>query len=175
MGGQVNPSRSYIDVISEWSDILDHLPRFVDLVRTHEYTKVIELGVREGVSTVAWLEGLRGTGGHLWSVDIDFAPFEVENGWTFIRGDDRSEDVLNALPDAVDVVFVDTSHEYDHTATEIALYSPRIRTGGCMVFHDTEVENFGVKPAIEEWVEREGLRVDWYEDSYGLGVVWLDA
>jgi glycosyltransferase involved in cell wall biosynthesis len=162
---------TYAKVTSEWSDIADHLPRFVDLVKTLDARKVIELGVRSGVSTVAWLEGLRSTGGRLWSVDIDPAPFAPQPQWTFIRGDDRDDKVLRQLPRDVDIVFVDTSHEYEHTVEEIAIYAQRLRPGGAMVFHDTEVENFGVKPAVAEWVERDGLDVKWYEDSYGLAVV----
>ncbi len=53
------------------SDIHEHLPVFVQAVKDTQAKKVIELGVRYGVSTIAWLHALENQG-HLWSVDCSF-------------------------------------------------------------------------------------------------------
>ena len=146
------------------SDIKDHLPYFVELCTIHNIQTVIELGVRGGVSTAAWLWGLEQTGGHLYSVDIDPAPYQADN-WTFIQGDDLL--IADQLPDKADIIFVDTSHTYEQTKAEIELYLPR--TQKFMLFHDTAVAEFGVRAALDElcpgWTER--------PTSNGLGIVTI--
>lgn len=167
------------------SDINEHLPTLRDLVVKLDARKVIELGVRTGVSTVAWLTGLQDTDGHLWCVDVGTAPPMVtsHSRCTFVQGDDLSEDVLGQLPDEVDLVFVDTDHRYQLTVDEIATYKHRVRPGGCMVFHDVAVETFDhhdgteppfpVRTAVAEWAEADGLTVERWENNHGLAVVWI--
>jgi predicted O-methyltransferase YrrM len=172
---------TYDESLAIWSDIQDHLPRFVDLVTDMNAKIVVELGVRSGVSTVAWLHGLERTGGHLWSVDLNPAPPIIGGRWTFIQGDDLSPEVLVQLPRLADIVFIDTSHTYDHTRNELAVYEHRVRSGGCIVLHDVDVKSFPehttrqppfpVRRAVEEFAG--DRRVDWYSGSYGLAVVWL--
>lgn len=169
----------YRDTLERASDIQGHLQMFVDTVAELDATKVIELGTRGGCSTVAWLYGLEGRG-HLWSVDLDPAPAFDYPHWTFIEGNDLSERVLEQLPDQVDVVFIDTSHAYDHTLDELAAYVPRVRPGGRVLLHDTELEQpegigpsipFPVKRAVEAYCGRHGLSWKNYEHCFGLGVV----
>jgi cephalosporin hydroxylase len=173
----------YESLCGDESDIHEHLATFVDLVVSMNAQKVIELGVRTGVSTVAWLYGLEQTGGHLWSVDIVKSPFDAK-GWTFILGDDLSVDVLEQLPDDADIVFIDSSHTYGHTLGELAVYSRKMRPGGRIVLHDTEVQHpdscpavpaFPVKTAIIEFCEDEGLAWTNVDNCYGLAVIELTA
>ncbi len=132
------------DAYTRWStepdSISEHLPVFVALVLELDAKKVIELGVGGpadgGHSTVAWLYGLKQTDGHLWSVDLQDAPFEASR-WTFIKGNDQDPKVLAQLPDEVDIVFIDSSHIYDETVNELELYGARVRSGGRIVLHDT--------------------------------------
>lgn len=167
----------YERVCATDSDIRNHLPRFVALCEELDATHVIELGTRSGVSTIAWLHGLEGRG-RLTSVDIDPAPLIGEfDHWTFIQGNDL--DVIDQLEPA-DIVFIDTSHLYEHTCAELAAYLPLVKPGGRIVCHDTQLRRpegspprplFPVRTAIKEFVEREHLQ--WYEftDCWGLGVI----
>jgi len=160
------------------SDIVDHLPRFVDLAADAD--RIIELGTRTGVSTVAWLHGLEGHG-HLWSVDIDEQPPIGDwPHWTFIQGDDCAGNIFTQLPADVDVVFIDTSHDYLHTLRELHLYRWLLKPGGKLVLHDTELARpmdvaqqspYPVKRAIVEFCESEGLGWENYPESYGLGII----
>lgn len=174
----------YEHLCSQPSDINEHLPTLHDLAVKLGAKTIIELGVRTGVSSVAWLTALQQTGGHLWCVDVAPAPPMVTSHQqcTFVSGEDLSADVLDQLPEQADIVFVDTDHRYDLTKAEIETYSARVRPGGCMVFHDVAVETFehhppGTEPpfpvrkAIDEWAERDGLQVDRYENNNGLAVV----
>jgi predicted O-methyltransferase YrrM len=128
------------------SDIYEHLPVLRNLAVRMRAQRIIELGVRGGNSTWAWLEALGETEGHLWCVDIDPLPAEVArlagDMVTFVQGDDCSPVVLDQLPTEVDIVFIDTDHTYALTYAEVQTYLPRIRPGGRLVLHDTAVRSF---------------------------------
>ncbi len=171
----------YERVCAQPSDIQNHLPRFVSLCEELRPTHVIELGTRSGVSTIAWLYGLRGLG-RLTSVDIDPAPpiGEYEH-WTFIQGNDLDPVVIERLAPA-DIVFIDTSHLWEQTVAELATYLRLVKPGGRIVCHDTQLRRpegspprplFPVRTAIKEFVEREHLEWHEYTDCYGLGVIQI--
>lgn len=173
----------YREACNTPSDINEHLPTFVELCRELEAQTVIELGTRGGVSTIAWLYGLKWTGGHCWSVDIAPAPDLAMAHWTFIRGSDLDPATLKQLPDQADVVFIDTSHHYEQTLAELNVYSCRVRPGGKIVLHDTELREpfefvsefrqppFPVKRAIEQFCRDEGLVWENRTNNNGLGIV----
>ncbi len=172
----------YDQRFAEPSDINEHLPILVGLCLSLNAKRVIELGTRGGVSTVGWLEGLERTDGHLWCVDISSSdPGLPSDRYTFIKGSDTDPDVLAQLPEMVDIVFIDTSHRYQHTLEELAIYYPRVRSGGRIVLHDTEVRRpdgwfdseveFPVKRAVELFCDANGLRWSNHENNNGLGIV----
>lgn len=178
----VSLSETYRRVLTQPSDVQEHLPTFVALVEQLEAQRVCELGVRGGVSTIAWLEGLRRTGGHLWGVDVQpSAPFEHRQ-LTFISGDDCDPAVIAQVPDDLDAIFVDTSHLYSHTVREIELWAPKVAPGGCLVFHDVAEERFDHHPDDEPaWPVRRAVMeaaleldwdLDWTERCHGLAVAW---
>lgn len=162
------------------SDIFEHLPTFVELVQTLNATTVIELGVRTGVSTTAWLHGLDATNGHLWSVDVDMPPPDIPTEhWTFVRGNDTDPLVVTQLPTSADIVFIDTSHRYEQTLQELGIYVPLVRSGGRVVLHDTEVEvpdgtnekPFPVKRAVDLYCMANGLAWTNRTNNNGLGLI----
>lgn len=163
------------------SDIFLHLPRFVDMVIDLNAQHVIELGTRTGVSTVAWLHGLEQTGGRLTSIDIDPKPDIADHpAWVFIQGDDLDPAIVASLAPA-DIVFIDTSHLFEHTLAELGVYRWLVNPGGVIVLHDTELPlpetappdhpRYPVKKAISEFCAREGF--DWVNvpECWGLGIV----
>jgi beta-1,4-mannosyl-glycoprotein beta-1,4-N-acetylglucosaminyltransferase len=170
------------------SDIVDHLPTLYETVCRYPGARVLELGVRSGTSTSALLAAVDAVDGHLWSMDV--IPPQVPAWWadtarwTLTIGDDLGQDVMNAAPAEVDVLFVDTSHAYEHTLAELRTYVPRVRAGGVVMCHDTELEvpagvgaspPFPVAKALDtfcaetgrSWVNRPGC--------YGLGVIEISA
>ena len=150
--------------------------------------RIIELGTRGGYSTSAFLAGIEraGTGGELWSVDIETPkvpdwwhelPF-----WHQLTADSASPEALAFCPDGVDIVFSDTSHYYEQTLGELLAYAPKLRPGGVLLVHDTDaVENATampcpeVPPAMNEFCAQTGL--SWYQHPgwNGLGVVEIPA
>lgn len=183
----IRPHQSIDELYRErcltWSDIVEHLPVLYDTVVYSQAQTIVELGVRTGNSTVALLAGVEQTGGHVWSVDIRLMP-QVQfhslkraagKWWTFIIGDDLA--VIDKLPDQIDVLFVDSSHHYDHTLAELRLYGPRAKT---ILLHDTELEHpdgapaepaYPVKTAIDEWCSEVGRSWRNLTNCYGLGII----
>lgn len=162
------------------SDFWEHVSFVADLVVEHDAKTVIELGTRTGVSTAGWLYGLARTGGHLWSVDLDPEPdLGISEGWTFLQGDDLDPKVFGRLPVA-DIVFIDTSHDYNQTLAELNVYRWKVKPGGLIVLHDTELARplgtavlprYPVKTAIEVFCHEEGFAWSNRPMNFGLGVI----
>lgn len=184
VGAAVTLAAEYERQCATPSDIYLHLPRFVALVEALDAKHVIELGTRTGVSTIAWLYALEQTGGQLTSVDIaPRPPIGQWPNWTFVQGDDLDPAVVGSLEPA-DIVFIDTSHLYEHTARELRVYRHLVHPGGLIVLHDTLLERpigapvrprFPVRTAIEEFVAEEGLEWRNYPECFGLGVIRMGA
>lgn len=186
------------------SDIYQHLPTFFAAATENDAywpPNIVELGVRAGCSTIAWLFSVDYNGGHLWSVD-GAPPCLDDDGtdllgqymtpdrsksthpyWTFIKGWDNEEWVLNLLPEEIDILFVDTNHTYEMTTYELETFVPRVRPGGVLFFHDTNIETTGnattpqprypVWMAIEDYCSEHQLRRSYVDYSMGLGTVYV--
>jgi cephalosporin hydroxylase len=176
----VTLAECYEELCRTPSDIYLHLPRFVALVDELKAQHVIELGTRSGVSTVAWLYALEATGGRLTSIDLDPPPdLGVQHDWLFVQGDDCDPNIVACL-ELADIVFIDSSHHYRHTLTELYTYRWLVNPGGVIVCHDTMLERpegaplrprFPVRTAIEEFVKSEGYEWINIPECFGLGIV----
>jgi len=110
-----------------------------------EAKTILELGVGEGFSTIALLAAVKETDGMVWSIDkrnwesgitrIQNTPFIDAQKWHLIISDDIEYAKNWNL--TVDILYVDTSHQYEHTLKELELYSPYVRKGGAVLLHDT--------------------------------------
>jgi predicted O-methyltransferase YrrM len=161
------------------SDIVQHLPQLHDEASTGDAV-VIELGVRSGNSTSAFLAAVEAHGGHVYSVDIGRppVPWHGHAQWTFTMGDDLT--LVDDLPDC-DVLFIDTSHHYGHTLAELKAYVPKVKPGGVVLMHDVELERpdgahpadppFPVRVATDEFCQANGLTPEYVTGCYGLGVI----
>lgn len=157
------------------TDVRDHLPFFRSMRGT-----VLEIGVRGGVSTSAFLLGLEEAGyGHLYSVDIDAqcAVLFEHPQWTFIHASSRDvTKVLMDLPLWVDVLFVDGDHSFEGVLHDLETYSKIVRPGGLILAHDVWqmrpapwIE--GVRPAFMKFVSETGWDYEIVEKSWGLGII----
>lgn len=170
----------YTALCQQHGDINEHLEYMHDLCVFLDAKVVVELGVRSGVSTVAFLAAMEQTGGTVWSCDIN--PARVCDAiadhpqWDFKWGDDI---VLAADAPQCDVLFIDTSHHYEHTKAELAAYAPKVRH--LILLHDTQLEwpdgalripPFPVRVAALEYVDTHP-EWEWSEFTHnnGLGVL----
>jgi hypothetical protein len=115
------------------TDIYKHLPLLRSLAESCK--TVIELGVRDGQSTRAFLV----TSVKLRSYDIQFNP-SVENLFVSSRqaGNDHeyfeADDLTLDLPE-VDMIFIDTEHTYEQLSQELRLHGNKALK--YLAFHDT--------------------------------------
>ena len=178
----MNFHEEHIQRCSEWSDIVDHLPRLYAETCRYTAPQVVELGVRSGNSTCAFLAAVETVGGHVWSVDPDRAhvpPHWFDSDlWTFVQADDLA--VVDEAP-TCDVLMVDTTHAFEQTLRELTAYFWKVRKGGVILLHDTELERpelsphddpFPVRRATEEFLALNPIGdVEWVPGCNGLAVI----
>jgi predicted O-methyltransferase YrrM len=161
--------------LEHWSDMQAHLPMLYEAA----HGNVLELGVRAGVSTSALLAGVEAHGGHVWSVDRDDCSpvFAGHPQWTFVQADSCDWktigwDVPNTFAE-IDLLFIDTEHTKDRTIRELTIWGPIMASGGVIMLHDTDDGSTypGVREAMATYCEERGLMPEFYEGSYGLGVI----
>ena len=186
---KVTLKSAYLDRLARWSDIQEYMPFLYEAARSRPGARILELGARRGNSTLAFLAGAAESGGHVWSCDVEnvlryrdgIGPFAASPRWTFTCGDDMDPGVQAALPAEVDIWFLDTSHEYDHTLAELRAYMPRVAPGGVALFHDTHLmgwpgydwdgERAPVWTALDDYCAEAGLEWRDLPGRYGLGVI----
>jgi len=135
------------------------IPKYMyDRIIEKNYTEVLELGVREGFSTRGILLAMRTINGHLTSIDTYTSivgnqrvdELNLRKYWTFLVDDPRTHILELAWNKEVDLLFVDSSHEYSRTVEELERFSPWVRYE--ILLHDTK--SFpDVRKAIEKFME----------------------
>lgn len=174
-------AKRYERIINEPSDTHDHLPFFYELVTHIAQPYVIELGSRWGTSTTVFLHACIRAEGLLWSVDLEGTPpIPAHPRWRHLVGHDLDPVVLHQLPVRADVIFLDTSHDYTETLNELHAYVPKLRPGGTLLAHDTDVEvpdlvaeqePFPVRRALDAFCAQTGHTWKNRDGSHGLGVL----
>jgi len=94
--------------------------------------------------------------------------------------DETRREVLDVLRgESVDLLFIDGDHTREGVELDFQMYSPLVRTGGLVAFHDIvpgPPEAVGDVPSF--WREirtRESVEIveDWQQRSFGIGVLPL--
>lgn len=170
---------AYAAISGRPSDIREHLPELRRAAGGR--WRILELGVNEGISTVALLAGMMD---HARMLSVDVQPpceplasirmwcaGELYPRWRFVCADDRDLFPRLAQIDGQwDLIFLDTSHEYGHTCVELDWIGRLAAPGGLVLLHDTE-SCPGVKQAMVEFARRMGWRCENREYCNGLGVL----
>jgi predicted O-methyltransferase YrrM len=116
---------------------------FVAWMREHARGNVMEIGVRDGASTSAFLLGVEEHGGHLYSVDVDprcSLLFEGHPQWTFIHANSTDRKTVFAkIPYELDVLLIDGDHSKAGVLADLE-YARLVRPGGMILFHDIAPE-----------------------------------
>ena len=167
------------------TDIHQHLPTLYAMAVNMKAKVVIELGVRTGESTIPFLEAMQVTDGHLWSVDVDpciqakqkMKNYGLDGRWTFtVLGDIEYGMHVWDKSKKADIIFIDTSHEYQQTKKEIEVFEPLLRPGGIMMFHDTVSFPAGVlKPILEFMGGHPKYKFENFQNCHGLGIITKPA
>ncbi len=180
-----NPVRQALEIQESGAaeDISQHLVTLSLLVTEFRLKEIVELGTRMASSTLAFLEAASLIGGRVLSIDLDecreahekVARSGYEHLWRFIQGSDV--DVPDSeIPTSIDLLFIDTSHLYDHTMAELKKYGPRVRPGGWIVFHDY-VSFAGVTRAVGDFLGSLPQRPRFYPYLHqnGLAMIKLEV
>ena len=141
---------------------------------------VLELGVRGGVSTSAFLLGVERDDGHLFSVDINPRCKNIfwgHPGWTFIESDSKDFDRIEANvlgvghPLAFDLIFLDTTHTFEQVSQELKMWSHYLKPKGTILVHDVTKYPSGGGKACEQFAKTENWKYRVREGSNGLGIL----
>lgn len=100
--------------------------------------KILELGVKEGVSTKRFLNLCNKNDGYLYSVDIeDYSKVSNDERWKFIKSrDDNFDFIISQIPNELDVIYIDTLHEAKHVKNIFYNYYNLIKPGGYIFIDD---------------------------------------
>lgn len=173
----------YLERCQRSSDIHLHLPR-LRAEASIPAVKVLELGVRSGNSTAAFLAAADEWAGTVRSVDIVTPTVPAEfwdcGLWTFRKGSDL--ELADEIGSGFDIVFIDTSHHYGHTLAELHAYANKVHPDGCIILHDTELASpedapagdppYPVREAILSFIGDEtDWQAEWVEGCYGLAIL----
>lgn len=117
-----------------------HLMTFFSLVLGSESKTIVELGVRNGDSTLPLTLGAYHNDGHVYSVDINKSeyvlPKVLSDNQTFHKGDaiEFLENWDKTKP--IDLVYVDDWHSYEHVKRELEILDSLVSPNTIIILHD---------------------------------------
>jgi len=118
-----------------------HLITLFGLILNLRAKRILELGVRDGNTTLPLLCGAFYTNGKVESIDLNQTSFQCPNElkpyWTFYQKDAIA--YLESIPEEViyDIIFVDDWHSYGHVTKELKLLSSHVNKSSLILLHDT--------------------------------------
>ena len=116
-----------------------HLMTLFSIVLSSRGTNVLELGVRDGTTTLPLLYSTYLNGGTLTSVDKVKRSFQVpeyaENSWDYIESD-AIEFLEKYDGEKFDIVYVDDWHSYDHVYKELNYLDKMVGPSSLIILHD---------------------------------------
>jgi len=121
--------------VPKYENKIDYI---VNLVKDFKNINILELGVREGISTKKFLEICNQNNGKLVSIDIDnCSKVSNDKRWTFIHSsDDNFEIVDKEINFNLDLIYIDSYHEPNHVEKVFNHYYNYLKIGGICVIDD---------------------------------------
>lgn len=107
---------------------------------------ILELGVRDGTTTLPLLMAAKRTGGKVVSVDINDTTFvpppELAPYWSFVKMD--ALEYLKQLDKSVvqDLIYVDDWHSYEHVKAELEEIDKCVSPSSVVLLHDLMYGNY---------------------------------
>jgi hypothetical protein len=158
------------------SDISEHLAALYCHCMFQNPTIIVEAGVRWGDgSTIPLYHANEASGAYLLGLDINNCAdiYKTFKNSRFIQMSDL--DFLNLFPslnlakNTIDFVFIDTTHLYDHTISEIMMFEKMLSVKGAIGFHDTNPVPGDPTGARDAFMDYFGLTFD--VNHYFSGIV----
>ena len=120
------------------------LDEMLRILERDEISAVVEIGVHTGGTLWAWGQCAR-PDAVLIGIDIYLGNVNPAASGDarvrLIKGDSRAESTITQVERElggrpVDLLFIDGDHTYETVKTEFEMYSPLVRSGGVIAFHD---------------------------------------
>jgi len=108
-----------------------------DLLK-YQNPKILEFGVRHGVSTSLFIDICNQKKGNLYSIDVhDYSYTFNDEKWKFIQSkDDDFTKVASEIPNEFDVIFLDTIHKAEHVSNIFYHYYNKLKVGELFIIDD---------------------------------------
>jgi len=119
-----------------------------------------------------------------WRIPI-YKAFAKENQKLYLlRKNSHKEETLEEVKEILngnqlDFLFIDGDHSYEGVKKDFEMYSPLVKKGGIIAFHDIvpgPKENVGGVPEFWKEIKRnfqtQEIVKDWNQNGYGLGVIF---
>lgn len=132
------------------SDISDHLATLFSESLAIQPRLIVELGVRGGESRFALERAAKAANCVLVSVDLEDCNAVCGRSplWYFVKSDDLgfASEFSNwcaerGIEPKIDVLFIDTSHVYEHTVQEVRAWFPHLSDYCKVMFHDSNTKS----------------------------------
>ena len=169
----------------------DKVQYIINLVNNIKNINILELGVREGISTKKFLEVCEKNQGNLTSIDIDdCSKVSSDKNWTFIHSSDDNFEILDKkIKKDLDLIYIDSYHEPKHVEKVFFHYYDFLKIGGFCVIDDiswlpyckneyrdnefSEIINRSIFNKILEIYNqnKENFSLEFYFEGSGLAVI----
>ena len=169
----------------------DKVQYIVNLVNNIKNINILELGVREGISTNFFLEVCKKNQGNLTSIDIDdCSKVSNDKNWTFIHSsDDNFEFIDRKIRKDLDLIYIDSYHEAQHVEKVFYHYYDFLKIGGfCVIddiswlpycekeYRDNEFSEITNKSIFNKILEiynqnKEKFSLEFYFEGSGLAII----
>ena len=161
----------------------DEFWKFLEVIIPEEPKRILEMGTAHGGTALIFQE----IGTQVISVDNKGVsgqiPMEMFNPevTTFLTADTHDSTTLAQVKEMmpeVDLLFIDGDHTYPGTLQDWEMYSPLVRPGGLVVFHDiaygrTRNPESEIKAGKVFDEVRGDLRVQEIFVEHGIGILWV--
>lgn len=123
-------------VLSGNGDSDAHLLTLFSIALSSKSKILLELGVREGATTLPLLEAAKMLNSKLYSVDIIDQPMPDSDNWVYVKKD--AIQFLKEWPvnETIDLVYIDDWHSYEHVKKELELLDRLVSPNSIILIHD---------------------------------------
>jgi len=172
---EIYPNCKYKQDIDTKSNHYDFLH---ELCRITKPNTILELGTHLGVSALYMKIG--NPNAKIYTIDNNL----INSGYIgtyiknlpnvkFILGDCKNPDVVNQIPNDIDLIFIDEEKEPETLQKNLDLYYPKLKIGGCILFDDVLGVAF-YPQAYQWWLNLKGynkISLPMVHIGYALGAI----
>lgn len=136
-----NAIEGFVDkAINGTNDSDKHFTTLFSIALASKAKNIIELGVRNGGTTLPLLTAANINGGTLYSVDLNktsfIPPQELKTSWSFTQ-----QDAISFLENwdtniEVGIIYIDDWHSYEHVKRELELLDKIVSPNTVILLHD---------------------------------------